>query len=340
MKTILAILSAFLALPASGANAIVRRASTKPARLVHVQRMPAGPSARRLAALKLQADSGGLGVNMPVIGRLVGNGNVLYKSALDVANYTSGSVAVAFFLDGVDLKSNGGPISVQGFFDFGGIASATEANPTVPGYANVHFDDFVDAVAQAGGLSPQEEADGFLGSMLVVFYFQTPQIVPGQGAAFARFYSSLDLAGGGSGTTGVAQKGHELTAQEPQSVVGVFRDTRGEPGVPQIYTNIFLNNEGYFDFQNSLTSDSVTVRLTAYSNQTGQQIGDTQDIEIGPFQTVVLPFVLDALNVPLNEDTVIVFADVISGSSDISGVAAQVDDATKDPSGFEMSPVY
>jgi hypothetical protein len=334
MKKLLGIsLGCLLALPLSAATTRLRAgaAVATKARIMNVHKAPAGARARALQQLKVQQSGGtGLGVELPVIAKLVGSGNTPFYSALDVNNYATYSREVDFYLDGADLKT-GETISVLGIF------SNDNSGTEMVGVSNLHFDDIVDAIVQSqpGNFPADIETDGFLGSMLVVFNENSDPVIV-DASAQARLYSYLN---GGDGTTGVASKGHVLTANEPQSLVGAFRDVRGQAGVPQIYSNLFINNLGFLQADQPLGGDTVRVRLTAYSNTTGQQVGQTAEFNIGPFQTASFADVLNALHVPTSDDTVIVFADVISGQSDILGIAAYVDDVTKDPSGFELNPV-
>src|SRR5262249_51320574 len=47
----------------------------------------------------------GLGVNVPLVGRLTGGGNTLYISTVDVTNNSTTDTQVDFYLDGQDLAS-------------------------------------------------------------------------------------------------------------------------------------------------------------------------------------------------------------------------------------------
>jgi hypothetical protein len=269
-----------------------------------------------------------LAVEMPVIGRLIGAGGVLFKTSLDVQNNTGTPMEVDSYLNGVDLQT-GAKVSAVGYFYTGG-------GVTVGAYRNVHFDDIVDTIIAGAGLDPVLRTHGFLGSMLL--NFQGAET--GDGAAQARFYSSVDSSGGSlaGGTIGVSTNGHELDGAPPKALVGLFRDSRGDAGVPQLYSNLFLNDAGYPDAGGKILGDDVTVRLTAYSASTGQAAGVSKTIHIGAFQTVAVGDILSYLEVPSNESQILVFASVESGISGILGVAALVDATTKDPSGFEMAP--
>jgi hypothetical protein len=267
------------------------------------------------------SSSGGLGVLMPVIGRLVGSGNTLFKTSLDVSNFSASPVAVAFRFRGVVLKTS----AVIGF-------TGTFGNDggTLRAFSSVHFDDFIDAMVQAGPISAEQEGDGILGSMLIIF----PGITSGgQGSARARFYSEQF-----GGTIGVTVNGHEFTGTETTALAGAFSDTRSIPGTPQLYSNIFINNIGRFDAgtgQFNVSDDQVLI--SAFSAATGQPLGTPLSVPVHSFQT--LSTGLSALGVPPGSGPVVVLAKATSGQGLLLGVGAEVDDVTKDPSGFAMSTV-
>lgn len=274
--------------------------------------------------LLAQTAATGLGVNVPLLGKLKGAGGVLYSTALDVANLQSVSTQVDYYLDGIDVV-NGMPIRVvgsiadAGFTDRGsGVLSANRS---------VHFDDFVSALASSGRISALTAENGFLGSVLFVFGGAARE---GQAAVLARFHNPSGL-----GTVGVSLKGHVIGANESQTLTAVVRDTRGQEGVPQTYANLFLNNTGLTP-GGSPTSDPVTVQLSALSAATGRAVGTPNTLSIASGRTVgfgVFPFLQVS-----GQGTLIVTAQVISGAAAIHGVVSQVDDGTKDGSAFEMTP--
>src|SRR6516164_7312655 len=63
--------------------------------------------------LREDAAASGLGINLPLVARLIGAGATLYTSSLDVANNTSTATQVDFYLDGIDIAS-GASISKVG----------------------------------------------------------------------------------------------------------------------------------------------------------------------------------------------------------------------------------
>ncbi|HEY1250994.1 MAG TPA: hypothetical protein VGH97_07365 [Thermoanaerobaculia bacterium] len=272
------------------------------------------------------AAASGLGVNLSLVGRLVGAGNTLYASAVDVHNNAPTDVQVDFYLNGVNART-GGAVATAGSISATGELVSQGAG-SMRGRSNAHYEDLIDSLILRGFLSESLRSDGFLGSMLVVFNGHSKK---GQGGATVRFYNSLS-----GGTVGQSLKGREIGISEPQKLVALARDTRGQPGT-KLYTNVFVNNLG-FTPGGIGASGPVTVRFQAYANSSGQPTGITLDRTIDVGQTVGVSDVIHALQVPASEDTVLVYASVVSGTSAIAGVFVQIDDVTKDGSTTDMSP--
>ena len=326
MRTISASLAAavLLVLPAAG------RAGTGAVRPIRASSR-AGLRPAGIAAA--QAAGTGIGVNNPVIGKLTGEGNVSYLTALDVSNNTGDAHIATFVFDGTDLTTGTVLPSILGNVVNPGQIEGADATTPMDAYSNAHFDDFMAALRDGGLLTSQEYDDGVIGSLLIVFLGTTSS---GEGSSLARFYSS-----GCGGTIGVSARGEEITSNNPLKLVGVFRDATGEPGVPQLYPNLFLNNVGVTP-QGGTPSDTgaVTVRLSAYSatNGPGVPLGQRSVGPIEAGQTAIVPHVLDYLNVPKGQnDTILVFAEVIDGQSAIEALAVEVDQTTRDGSSVEMS---
>lgn len=279
-------------------------------------------SVQPLAFQRSASSAPGLLVNLPVVGRLAGGGGVLYTTSVDVSNNSGNSMAVSFTLNAIDLVTASPIPAVNGQFVSPGSSTL------LFGRGTVHFDDFIDTLVQQGLLDPQAEAHGVLGSMQVNF---TGAAGSGQGTAQARFFSS-----GCSGTIGVSAAGQEITGVNATSLVGIFRDTRGEPGVPQIYSNMFLNNVGTSP-NGQFPGTDVTVELVAYDSATAAVVGTVPAIPIAAHQTVVVSDVLHTLGVPAGEDTVIVIARITTGTSSIEGLAVQLDSDTHDGSSTPMA---
>jgi hypothetical protein len=276
------------------------------------------------------ANAAGLGINVAVVGRLIGGGNVLFLTAIDVSNNTTAPTQIDFYLDGQEIAT-GSTVALNGSISSSGALVAQGTGGAVRAQSNVHFDDFVDALIQANLLPASIRTNGFLGSALFVFDGYNKS---GQAAVTARFYNAF-----GGGFVGVSLKGREISVSEPQNLVATVLDTRGNTtGAPQIYPNMFINNTGLTPDASGIAGP-VTVQISAVSNSTGQPIGTPITItDLGPGRTASIGQVLNALQIPPGtETTVLVFARVTSGNAAIEGVISQVDITTKDGSAFEMS---
>lgn len=277
-----------------------------------------------------QTRAAGMAINVPLIGRLIGGGNTLFLTALDVSNNTTTPTQVDFYLDGQEVAT-GATVIFDGSISAAGQLVAQGTGGQMRARSNAHFDDFVDALVQANLLPATVRTNGFLGSVLFVFNGFNKS---GQAAVSARFYSSF-----GGGFVGVSLKGKEIRLGEPQSLVATVLDTRGNStGAPQMYPNMFINNVGLTP--NGLgAAGPVTVEISAISNSTGQPIGVPITIaNLRPGRTASVGQVLNALQIPTgSETTVLVFARVTSGNAVIQGLISQVDNITRDGAVFEMS---
>ena len=276
---------------------------------------------------RVTAAAAGLGVNLPLVARLIGAGPTLYTSTVDVQNNAATATQTDWYVNGVNLRTSAA-VTTFGSISSTGALVAQGAGGLMRGRSNAHFDDIVDSLILGGFLSPSLRDDGFIGSVLFVFNGYKKK---GQGAATVRFFNAL-----AGGTVGQSLKGHEISAAEPQKLVAFARDTRGKAGA-QLYANIFVNNVGLTPGGVG-AAGPVTVRLEAYANSTGLPTGTPLDAVIGVGQTVGVSDVLAQLKVPAGEDTVLVYVSVISGTSAIAGVFAQVDATTRDGSTTDMSP--
>jgi hypothetical protein len=277
------------------------------------QTLVARPARARAAGV-----AAGLGVNLPLVARLVGAGPTLYLSSVDISNHDATPTEVDFYLNGIDIATSA-PVSVNGLIRKGSADLMTARS-------TAHFDDFIDTLVQAGILPPSIELDGFIGSCLFVFNGYSKS---GQGSATVRFYNSF-----GGGTIGQALRGHEMSNNEPLKLVASFYDKRGEFG-PQVYPNMFINNTGLTP-TGAAASGSITVHIQAYADSTGLATGIPIDTAIGIGQTIGVNDLLNRMQVPLTEDTIIVFVTVTSGDAAIAGVSAEVDATTRDGSTVDM----
>lgn len=267
----------------------------------------------------------GLGINVPLAARLVGGGNTLYVTSLDVSNHATTGVQADFYFDGVDSATQQ-PVTITGSITNAGVGA--QGSGQLAGRSSVHLADFFTALVAAQML-PQTVVDhGVIGSVLVVFNNLTKS---GQASVTARFSNAL-----AGGTVGVALRGREITASEPQRLSAFVRDSRGNgAGLPEIYPNMFLNHIGLTSSGQPSTSP-VQVELTATANG-GQSVGTPLVITINSGHTVTVGSVLQALQVPAGMDTILVNARVISGNGAIHGIVSLVDATTRDGSVFEMN---
>jgi hypothetical protein len=316
MKKLGALLVLLSAIPAGAA-------ATPPSAARITGRRVSRASADRAHAMAVILAASGLGVNNPVIGRLVGNGGVLYRTAFDVENNTNASHEVDYFFDGATTA--GSPIQAQGTI-------ASPGSSVLAGYDNVHFDDFIDALRQGGQITQAEEDAGVVGSVVIIFDCACQNPRSGSGSTLARFYSDYN-----GGTIGVSAKGTEVTTDNPLKLIGVVRDTRGEAGVPQLYANIFINNIGYSQSGGTPPNSTDTVTISAISTTTGQAIGTAIQRTIALGQVATVSDVFFTLGIPTSEDTVLVLVNVDSGDAAIEALTNEVDNTTKDGSAAEMS---
>jgi hypothetical protein len=282
------------------------------------------------AQVVAQTPARGTAINLPVVGRLIGSGT-LFRTAVDVSNHTTSAVRVDFYLDGQDIAT-GASIVVDGSINAGGAVGAWGTGAPMRARSNAHYDDFVEALINAGLLSDTLRANGFLGSVLFIFDGRDES---GETAVTARFYNAL-----GEGNVGVSLKGREISRDEPQRLVAAVIDTRGNSsGVPQIYPNLFINNTGVAAGSSTAAAGPVNVEISAVSNTTGQAIGTPITItNLRPGRTVSVGQVLNALQIPAAVETsILLFVRTTSGNAAIQGVISQVDAITRDGSVFEMS---
>lgn len=274
----------------------------------------------------------GVGINLDVVGRLSGTGGTLFRTSIDIANNTDTSTQV----DGYFVANIGGHHTELTPFSITASGLVRQGAGLLGARSVFHTDDFIDDLRAMSLITQSDETSGMIGSLLVVFDSPSSGLFDhiGQGAVQARFYSS-----GFGGTLGVSASGHELTTTEPSSLVGIARDSRAETGTAQVYTNFFINNEGSVANDGSIVANPVTIRLTGYLNSTGARAPIQPTYTIGNFETIGVSDIFSALGVDnRTEDTVLVFVDIISGRSAISGESSTNDAETKDPSGAQLRP--
>src|SRR5689334_13571065 len=250
------------------------------------QSLAAAPAPEALAS----GPAAGIGISLTAVGRVIGSGNTLFKTAVDVTNNTATAAQIDFYFDGT---SGGSTVIADGSISSAGALVAQGTGGAVPGHRNVHFDDFVDALVQAGALPASVELNGVIGSTLFVFNGFSKS---GQGAVTARFYNA-----GCGGTVGQAINGREITTSEPTKLLVTARNTLGEAG-PQIYTNLFINNTGLTPTGTG-SATAIDVLVSAISSKTGLAVGTTLTIHgLNPGATASVA-VFPQLAIPAGEDT-------------------------------------
>lgn len=269
----------------------------------------------------------GLSINLPLVGRVVGSGNTLFATAIDVSNNAGTSVRVDFYFDGRDVAS-GEVVSITGSIGDFGVVS--QGGGIMAAQSNQHFADFISALVDANLLASSLRDDGMQGSVLFVFNGYTKR---GQASVTARFYNAF-----GGGNVGVAIRGHEIATGEPQKLVVTVLDTTALSGTGQVYPNLFINNTGLAPDGTTAHGD-VTVQLSAVSATTHQPLGTPMSLTIGSGQTATIGHVFQALGITPTVDvtSLLVYASVTSGAAAIEGLVSQVDTVTKDGSAFEMT---
>src|SRR5437762_1662477 len=221
------------------------------------------------------ATASGLGINIPVIGRVVGAGPTLFYTSIDISNNMSAAAQVDYYVDALDQRT-GATIVLTGSVTNAGLVA--QGAGTMRAKSNLHFEDFVDGLAQAGLITTTTRDDGVLGSLLIVFNGATKS---GQGGATARFANNF-----GGGTVGVSLRGREITSNEPQALVATVRLTLGNTtGAAQLYGNLFINNMG-IGTNGVDPAGSVVVEVSAVGNTSGQPVGTMLTVTIGSGQTV------------------------------------------------------
>ena len=263
----------------------------------------------------------GMAINLPVVGRLFGAGGTLFRTSVDVSNNTQGATRVDYYFDGRD--NAGENVSATGSITNAGLVNLGAGN--LQGRTNVHFEDFVQSLVEAGAITAVARDRGVVGSLLLVFDDFTR---PGQAGLTGRFWNEL-----GGGTVGVSIAGREITADEPRRIIGVVHDTRGGPGA-QLYANLFINNTGLA--LDGSPGGVVVVELRAISATTGQPVGRTAAIAIQPGHTVAFGDAANQLQVPARQP-VLVIATVVQGDATIHGVISTIDAVTRDGAVVYMS---
>jgi hypothetical protein len=250
----------------------------------------------------------GFSVDFPIVGRVHGVSTTFF-TALDLTNNTNQPVDVDFFYTPAD-----------------GSATRSGTLGTLQGFDELHTDDFLQSLVDAGALT-SNLADNSFGTLLLTF--NNPSFTKGtEVSAVARVYSFVS---GTSGPTyGLSYRATPLHTDGAHSLASVARSTSG------LVTNIGIENVGIDDSGNAVSAP-VTVQLSFFDPTTGARVGTQPAFNLAPGQVIQINDVLNnagtnAFQLPAGTSSVIVFVDEIAGSSQISGYAVQKDISTNDGS--------
>jgi hypothetical protein len=244
-----------------------------------------------------QQPGGGFSVDLPIVGRVVG-ATTTFTTALDITNNSPQQTDVEFFFTPAD-----------------GSAPHSGLLTTLSGFDNLHFDDFLQALASAGVITPNQ-ADNAFGSLLLTF--TNPSFRAGtEATAVARIYSSAAP----SGTYGLAYRARPIETNGPHSLSSVIRNGGG------MVTNMGFENLGVND-SGALVTDPITVRLTFFNPTTGTAVGTQPTFTLNVGQVIQLNDVFRQFG--LTQTSAVVFVDEVGGTSQIRGYVVLKDTATND----------
>lgn len=254
-------------------------------------------------------DSGaGFSVDFPIVGRVRGV-STTFLTSLDITNNTARPTDVDFF-----------------YTPANGSATRSGTLGTLEGFDDIHTDDFLQSLADAGVIAPNQ-ADNSFGTLLLTF--NNPSFTKGtEATAVARVYS---FSAGTSGPTyGLSYRATPMHTDGAHSLASVAR------GTPGLVTNIGIENVGINDSGNSVSAP-VTVRLSFFDPATGTAVGTQPTFNLAPGQVIQINDVINnagrnAFQLPAGTTSVIVLVDEIAGTSQIAGYAVQKDTSTNDGS--------
>jgi len=235
----------------------------------------------------------GFSVDLPIVGRVRGAATTFFTS-IDVTNNTSSSTDVVFSWIPAD-----------------GSAARSGVLTTLDGFDNLHIDDFIGSLADAGLIASPNNAFGTL-----LLTFTNPAFRNGtEATAVARIYSFVS---GDSGPTfGLGYRAPALQTNGAHSLSSIVRGGNG------MVTNLGIENVGIDDRGNP-DNNAVTVQLTFFDPATGAQSGDARLFTLGPGQVMQLN--------DIARSNLIAFVDEVGGTAQIRGYVVMKDAATNDGS--------
>jgi hypothetical protein len=254
------------------------------------------PLALRFSVRATQTGNG-FSVDLPIVGHVHG-ATTTFSTSLDITNNTPQPTDVEFFYTPAD-----------------GSAPRSGVIANLPGFDNLHFDDFLEGLVSAGILTSNQAENSF-GSLLLTF--TNPAFHTGtEATAVARVFSAASQGG----TFGLAYRARPIETNGPHSLSSLIRNGNG------MTANIGIENLGVDNGGNSL-SDSVTVRLSFFDPDTGTLVGPQPTFTLSPGQVVQINDVFRQY--ALTQSALLVFVDEISGTGQIRGYAVAKDAVTND----------
>jgi hypothetical protein len=254
------------------------------------------PLAHRFSIRPTQ-QGGGFSVDLPIVGHVHG-ATTTFSTSLDITNNTPQATDVEFFFTPAD-----------------GSAPRSGVIANLPGFDNVHFDDFLEGLVSAGVIPPNQAENSF-GTLLLTF--TNPSFHTGnEASAVARVFSP----GSQGGTFGLAYRARPIETNGAHSLSALIRTGNG------MVSNAGIENLGVDDHGNALT-DNVAVRLSFFDPDTGTAVGPQPTFTLSPGQVIQLNDVFRQFG--LTQTAVIVFVDEVSGSGQIRGYTVAKDVVTSD----------
>ena len=258
----------------------------------HAATLHIAPLAHRMQPRVTQSGEG-FSVDLPIVGRVRGISTTFFTS-LDVTNNTSSSTEVDFTWIPAD-----------------GSTARSGVLTTLGGFDNLHIDDFIGSLADAGLIASPNNTFGTL-----LLTFTNPAFRNGtEATAVARIYSFVN---GTSGATyGLGYRAPALQTNGAHSLSSIVR------GGSDIVTNLGIENVGIDDRGNA-DNNPVTVQLTFFDPATGAQSSDTRLFTLNAGQVMQLN--------DIAKSNLIAFVDEVGGTAQIRGYVVMKDAATNDGS--------
>ncbi|HEY8131421.1 MAG TPA: hypothetical protein VII12_05980 [Thermoanaerobaculia bacterium] len=236
-------------------------------------------------------------MDLPIVGNVRG-ATTAFSTSLDISNNTSQSTDVEFFFTPAD-----------------GSAPRSGLLATLSGFDNLALADFLQSLAAAGVITPNQASNSF-GTLMLTF--TNPEFhVGNEATAIARIVSNAVP----SGTYGLAYRARPVETKGPHSLSSVIRNGAG------ILTNLGIENIGVDD-QGVFMTAPVTVRLTFFDPATGGAVGPQPTFTLAPGQVTQINDVFRQFG--LTQNGLLVFVDEIGGTSQIHGYVVIKDTTTND----------